>query len=66
MKRTPLSKVRNEGDEIWTYVGIKEKRLTREHNHLEQGDQYVYVAMDAETKLIPSFLVGMRNAANCY
>ena len=53
-------------DEIWTYVGLKEKRLTIEHDALTQGDQYLYVAMDAETKLIPSFLVGKRNAANCY
>ena len=53
-------------DEIWTYVGIKEKRLTAEHDAFTQGDQYVFVAMDAETKLIPSFVVGKRSAANCY
>jgi IS1 family transposase len=53
-------------DEIWTYVGIKEKRLTEEHDAFTQGDQYVFVAMDSETKLIPSFVVGKRNAANCY
>jgi IS1 family transposase len=53
-------------DEIWTYCGIKEKRLRQEHDPVAMGDQYVFVAMDAETKLIPSFLVGKRNPANCY
>ncbi len=53
-------------DEIWTFVGVKEKGLNGNHNHLEMGDQYVFVAMDAESKLIPSFLVGKRNAENAY
>jgi hypothetical protein len=30
------------------------------------GDQYVFIAMDAETKLVPSFIVGKRSAANAY
>jgi IS1 family transposase len=35
-------------------------------NPLEVGDQYVFVAMDSETKLIPSFRVGKRNSANTW
>ena len=31
-----------------------------------QGEQYVFIAIDSETKLIPSFLVGKRNAENAY
>ena len=53
-------------DEIWTFVGKKEKRLRGDDNPREMGDQFVYVAMDSETKLVPSFFVGKRNAANCY
>ena len=53
-------------DEIWTFVGVKEKRLNGHHNHTEMGDQYVFVAMDAESKLIPSFVVGKRNSENAY
>jgi hypothetical protein len=30
------------------------------------GDQYVFVAMDSETKLIPCFRVGKRNVANTW
>lgn len=46
-------------DEIWTYVG-KKQRLRKEMDNLELGDQYVFVAMDAETKLVPAFKVGKR------
>jgi IS1 family transposase len=49
-------------DEIWTFVGKKQKRLTEsERSDTELGDQYVFVAMDSETKLVPSFSVGKRN-----
>ena len=46
-------------DEIWTYVGKKQKQL-KENDSKELGDQYVFVAMDAETKLVPAFRVGKR------
>ena len=49
-------------DEIWTYVAKHERFLRPEDNPAEVGDQYVFVAMDSETKLIPSFRVGKRNA----
>jgi len=50
-------------DEIWTFVGKKEQRLNgRERRNLKIGDQYVFVALDAETKLIPMFTVGKRNS----
>ena len=45
-------------DEIWTYVGKKQKHV-RDDNP-ETGDQWVFVAMDAETKLVPVFTVGKR------
>jgi IS1 family transposase len=47
-------------DEIWTYVGKKQKQL-KEGDSLELGDQYVFVARDAETKLVCAFSVGKRN-----
>jgi len=55
-----------QADEIWTFVGKKEKRVGRNDNTEEVGDQYVFVAMDSETKLVPSFRVGKRNAANAW
>jgi IS1 family transposase len=50
-----------QADEIWTYVGKKDKRVGADDNPLEVGDQYVFVAMDAETKLVPCFRVGKRS-----
>lgn len=52
-----------EADEIWTYVFKKEGRLTEQdrEQHPERGDQYVFVALDAESKLIPTFRVGKRD-----
>lgn len=47
-----------EVDEIWTFVQKKQKRSDR-HNPLI-GDQWVFVALDAETKLIPAHYVGKR------
>jgi IS1 family transposase len=53
-------------DEIWTFVGKKEKRVNGQDNPEVVGDQYVFVAMDSETKLVPCFRVGKRNAENTW
>jgi IS1 family transposase len=46
-------------DEIWTYCGKKQRRV-REDDSPELGDQWVFVAIDAESKLVPVFTVGKR------
>ena len=46
-------------DEIWCYVGKKRKQV-RKGDSPELGDQWVYVALDAESKLVPSFRIGKR------
>ncbi len=57
-----------EVDEIWTYVGKKQKKLTEaeRNNGCQKGDQYVYVALDRETKLVPAFYIGKRNSLSTY
>jgi transposase-like protein/IS1 family transposase len=47
-------------DEIWTWVG-KKQRHVRSGDPAEFGSQWVFVAIDAETKLIPSFHIGQRH-----
>lgn len=47
-------------DEIWTYVG-KKRRNVREGDSPELGDQWVFVAIDADTKLVPAFHIGKRH-----
>ena len=61
MKNLPCGYVQM--DEIWTYVGKKQKRVDwiDQQENPDYGDQWVFVAIDAETKLVPSFLVGKRN-----
>jgi IS1 family transposase len=49
-------------DEIWTYVRKKQARVTFTERHEHSiGDQYVFVALDGDTKLVPHFEVGKRN-----
>lgn len=50
-------------DEIWTFVGKKQARLhTDERDNPELGDMYMWVALDQETKLVPTFIIGKRSA----
>lgn len=51
-------------DEIWCYVGKKQRHLTNTDNFEEMGDQWVFVALDADSKLIPSYIIGKRTADN--
>lgn len=48
-------------DEVWTFVSKKDRVLgPSEKNAEEVGSQYIFVAMDAKTKLVPCFQVGKR------
>jgi IS1 family transposase len=57
---------RVQADEIWTYVFKKQARIIGKENPPEYGDQYVFVGMDADTKLVMSHYVGKRDAASTY
>ena len=52
-------------DEIWTYVSKKQGTLRRMGQRTDDGnpigDQWIFVALDAETKLVPTFAVGKRS-----
>ncbi|HVA11854.1 MAG TPA: IS1 family transposase [Stellaceae bacterium] len=47
-------------DEIWTYVQKKQRHVTREDDTRRVGDQWIFVALDPDTKLVPAYLVGKR------
>src|SRR4051812_9658891 len=49
-------------DEIWSFVGCKEKNVTPEKKAEGQGDIWTWTAIDADTKLIASWMVGDRSA----
>lgn len=48
-------------DEAWSYIFKKESRVTPS-DPAEYGDAYVFVALDANSRLIVSYLAGKRNA----
>jgi IS1 family transposase len=54
---------RLEIDELWAFVSKKQRHVTSEDDASRVGDTWTYVALDADTKLVPSFLVGKRDAA---
>src|SRR5207244_3978004 len=56
-----LNAKRIECDEIWSFVGAKQKHVPEGHED-EWGDWWTWVAIDAETKLVPSWYVGKRTA----
>ena len=52
-------------DEIWTYI-FKKQALITDDDPPERGDQYVFIGMDADTKLVISHLIGKRDAATAF
>ena len=52
---------RIEVDEIWAYVGKKQRHLKPQDDRNQVGDQWTFVAIDPETKLIPVHRVGKRD-----
>lgn len=49
-------------DEIWAFVGAKEKNATEEQKEQGYGDIWTWTAICADTKLVPSFYVGERDS----
>jgi len=47
-------------DELWGFIGKKQKHVQPEDSR-ELGDVWTFCAIDADTKLVPSFKVGKRD-----
>jgi IS1 family transposase len=65
---TGLMATRVQCDEIWAFVGAKEKNATAEQKAAGWGDIWTWTGMDADSKLMISWLVGGRgqSAANAF
>ena len=50
-------------DEIWSFVGAKKKNVPADKQE-EYGDVWTWTAIDADSKLIISYLVGRRTTPN--
>ena len=60
-----LKSRRIQADEIWSFVGAKAKNVP-ESKRDEWGDCWTWTAIDADSKLIVSYRVGQRTAADAY
>ena len=49
-------------DEIWQFIGAKKRNVTPEQEQQGWGDSWTWTAIDADTKLCVSYLVGGRDA----
>jgi IS1 family transposase len=57
---------RIECDEVWSFCGAKEKNTTAATRAKGWGDVWTWTALDADTKLIPCWYVGQRDAASAF
>ncbi len=54
-------------DEIWSFCYAKQKNVPEEHNgKFGYGDVWTFTAIDADTKLVPCWKVGLRGAECAY
>lgn len=52
-------------DEIWSFVGAKQKNVPAEkQGQFGVGDVWTWTAIDADSKLVPSWLVGSRDGGS--
>ena len=59
MRDLPCQRI--QADEIWSFVGAKEKNVTPENQ--AYGDVWTWTAIDADTKLVPCWMLGARDAS---
>src|SRR5262245_15906834 len=58
-----LNSKRVECDEIWAFCGAKEKNASPEKKAQGWGDVWTWTAIDSDSKLILSWLVGNRDSS---
>jgi IS1 family transposase len=64
---TNLSTTRVEADEIWSFCYAKQKNVPQDFKGTPgYGDVWTWVAIDADSKLVPSWLVGERTSQDAY
>ena len=61
-----LNTDRVEVDEVWGFIGAKKATVKRKAITKDYGDVWTWVALDAETKLVPTWHVGGRTFDDAY
>lgn len=52
-------------DEIWSFVGMKEKQRIARNAPIELGDSWTFIGIERETKLILAHQIGGRDSDTC-
>jgi IS1 family transposase len=60
-----LTSKRVQADEIWAFVGAKQRNATDEQKAAGWGDVWTWTALDADSKLLISYRVGQRGPREC-
>jgi IS1 family transposase len=55
-----LSCERVQVDELWGFIGKKQRHVRPEDDQTRCGDVWTFVALDADTKIVPTYLIGKR------
>jgi IS1 family transposase len=61
-----LKSRRVQADEIWSFVHAKAANVPQEKKGFGVGDVWTWTALDADSKLLISYLVGLRDAGYAY
>jgi IS1 family transposase len=65
LKNLPCKRI--QCDEIWQFVGMKAKTAKKKGiKDFGAGDVWTWVAIDADTKLVPTWLIGTRDAGAAF
>lgn len=65
LRKLPCQRIKC--DEIWSFVAAKARNVEGMKRQVENaGDVWTWTAIDADTKLVPCFMVGDRSAATAY
>jgi len=66
MRNLSCSKIQM--DEIWGFVGKKQRNLKLGDDRRELGEVWTFVSVDADSRMVPNYFVGKRSAysANCF
>ncbi len=49
-------------DEIWSFVGKKQRQVKEDDDNTQVGDIWTWTSICADTKLVPSWVIGQRDA----
>jgi len=61
MRDLPLTHI--QCDEIWSFVAKKQREVRKGDDPSRVGDSWTFVAIDADTKLVPTWRVGKRDSS---